>query len=181
MKPINRNNLTKKCTMCFTNLIPREVGSYIGNCYISNYKNRIYKCNSCVNIYKSSKTKKYRQEKTVGCSIHLQDLIEGARERAKKNKLPFNLKVKDLRKIITSHCPIFGFKFELNKKDINNSWKNSPTLDRIIPEKGYVKNNIIIISMLANCIKSCATPEQIFKVGNFYSKLYEEKGIKYET
>jgi hypothetical protein len=178
---INKNNLIKRCTICFTDLTPKEVGSDIGNCYISNYKNKIYKCNSCFIFLKNSKTSKYRKEKTVGCSMHLQDLIKGARERAKKNDLPFNLKVKDLRKIITPYCPVFGFKFEINKKDVDNSWKNSPTLDRIIPEKGYVKNNIIIVSMLANTIKSCATPEQIFKVGNFYNQLYKEKGIKDEA
>ena len=47
-------------------------------------------------------------------------------------------------------------------------------LDRIVPAKGYVKENIIIISLLANSIKSSATPTQILKVGNFYKELLHE-------
>ena len=35
--------------------------------------------------------------------------------------------------------------------------------------------------MLANTIKSNANPNQILKVGNYYKKLYKEKGIKHET
>ena len=88
---------------------------------------------------------------------------------------------KDLREIITARCPIFGFKFEINKQDTTNNWQNSPTIDKIIPTKGYVKDNIIIVSMFANIIKNSATPKQILKVGNFYKKLYKEKGIKDET
>ena len=180
MKPINKGNTIKRCTICFIDLTIKEVGSFTGNCYVSNYKNKIYKCNTCFVKYANSKKTKWRKEKTVGSPKHLGDLVEGARERARKNNLPFNLKVKDLRKIITTHCPVFNFKFKINKKNINNNWENSPTLDRVIPEKGYVKNNIIIVSMLANTIKSNANPNQILKVGKFYKKLYKEKGIKDE-
>ena len=42
-------------------------------------------------------------------------------------------------------------------------------------------DNIIIVSILANSIKTSATPQQILDVGNFYKKLYKEKGIKDET
>ena len=44
----------------------------------------------------------------------------------------------------------------------------------IIPEKGYVKGNIVVISNMANVIKSNATPEEIIAVGEFYKKLLEE-------
>tara|TARA_R100001377_G_C3166435_1_gene101478 strand:- start:54 stop:602 length:549 start_codon:yes stop_codon:yes gene_type:complete len=178
---INKNNITKRCTTCFVNLIPKKAGSTIGNCYASNYKNTIYKCNSCYIKLHNKMRVKQRQQKTVGSPIHLSDLVEGARGRANKNNLPFNLKTKDLKKIITTCCPVFGFKFEINKQDKENNWQNSPTIDRIVPLKGYVKENIIIISMLANTIKSCASPDEILKVGNYYKKLYKEKGIKNET
>ena len=47
--------------------------------------------------------------------------------------------------------------------------------DRIIPELGYVEGNLVIVSDLANRIKTNATPEQIIKVGEFYKKLLKKK------
>jgi len=178
---INKGNIIKRCTICFVDLIPKKIGSAIGNCYVINYKNKIYKCNSCFSKLTNKMRVKQRQQKIVGSSIHSSDLVEGARGRANKNNLPFNLKVKDVKKIITTHCPVFGFKFEINKQGKENNWQNSPTIDRIVPSKGYVKENIIIISMLANTIKSCASPNEILKVGNYYKELYKEKGIEHET
>lgn len=174
VRHINKGNTIKRCTLCFTDLTIKEVDSDIGNCYVSNYKNKIYKCNSCFAKYNNAKKSKWRKEKIVGSPRHLNDLVEAARKRAKQYNLPFNLKVKDLREIITTHCPIFGFKFEINKSNKKNNWETSPSLDRIIPSKGYVKENIIIVSLLANTIKSSANPNQILKVGTFYKELINE-------
>ena len=181
MRHINKGNTIKRCTGCLTDLTIKETGSDIGNCYASNYKNTIYKCNTCFIIFATSKKSKLRKEKTVGSPIHLADLAKGARARARKYDLPFNLKAKDLREIITARCPIFGFKFEINKQNTKNNWRNSPSLDRIVPDKGYVKDNIIIVSLMANSIKNQATPKEIQKVATFYKKLYNKKGITYET
>ena len=46
----------------------------------------------------------------------------------------------------------------------------SPSLDRIIPKKGYVEGNVIIVSDLANRIKADATLDEIKKVVEFYRK-----------
>lgn len=40
----------------------------------------------------------------------------------------------------------------------------SPSLDKIIPEKGYIKGNIAIISMRANQLKSNATLAELEKL-----------------
>jgi hypothetical protein len=42
-------------------------------------------------------------------------------------------------------------------------------------------DNVIVVSALANAIKNSATPRQILQVGNFYDKLYKEKGIQHEA
>lgn len=65
----------------------------------------------------------------------------------------------------TEICPVFGWKLEIG------GGLNSPSLDRIIPELGYVKGNIVVVSLLANQIKSNATPDQIMAVAKFYKKL----------
>ena len=187
MKHTNKKNKKQKiCTICSVPLEIKEVGSSKGNCYISNYNNKIYKCTICCRKYMSNRLKEWRKNKTVGDSQHLYDMRRGAQDRARANKLPFDLTVQDLRDIITDSCPILGIKFELNKNGLKwgkgknkNNWGNSPSLDRIVPDKGYTKDNIIIVSLMANSIKNQATPNQIQKVATFYKKLYKERGIAY--
>ena len=67
----------------------------------------------------------------------------------------------------------------MGTKKGQNNWCTSPSIDRIDNSKGYTKDNIIVVSQLANAIKNQATPNQIQKVATFYEKLYKEKGIKY--
>lgn len=43
-------------------------------------------------------------------------------------------------------------------------------MDKIDPSRGYVKGNVIVVSGLANRIKTNATLEQIKKVYDFYSE-----------
>lgn len=57
------------------------------------------------------------------------------------------------------------------KRNVGKPEDNSPTLDRIIPELGYVKNNIIVISFRANRIKCNATIDELKKITNFYENL----------
>ena len=52
--------------------------------------------------------------------------------------------------------------------------EGSPSLDRIIPEKGYVKGNVIIVSHKANTIKSDASPKEIWRVFKHYNNLLDE-------
>lgn len=178
----------KNCRVCSVELI---AGSGLttpkGNCYPSNMKHGKRICNKCIQEYVKQKQKEYRKNKKVGDSQHLNDMLEGARQRARKNNIPFNLKIKDLRSIITDTCPILGIKFQLNKPDKKwgkgknqNNWQTSPSLDRIVPSKGYTKDNVIIVCLMANSIKNQAEPDQIIKVGRFYKKLYKQKGLNYE-
>jgi hypothetical protein len=45
---------------------------------------------------------------------------------------------------------------------------HSPSLDRRVPELGYVKGNVEVISMKANAIKSYAAPEEIMLVARYF-------------
>ena len=93
-------------------------------------------------------------------------MVYDAKERAKKKNMDFNLVKKDIH--FPEVCPVFNIKLEHGRKD----WKNSPTIDRIDNNKGYVLDNCIVVSCIANTIKNSATPKQILKVGTFYKKLY---------
>lgn len=75
----------------------------------------------------------------------------------KKNGIPFNLSVEDID--IPEVCPLLGIKltFVVGEGRLDSTM----SLDRIIPELGYVKGNVRILSDLANRMKNSATPEQL--------------------
>jgi hypothetical protein len=73
-------------------------------------------------------------------------------------------------------CPVFGTKFSFGK---GHNWKfkqNSMSVDRIDNNKGYHKDNIVIVSFKANVMKSSATLKELYQVADFYYEL--EKRIK---
>lgn len=93
-------------------------------------------------------------------------LLNSARNRARKKGVPFDLQKEDV--IVPAICPVLGIKIEVGN---GNSHANSPSIDRIVPEKGYVRGNVIVVSHRANTIKNDASIEELEKVENFYSRL----------
>lgn len=87
-----------------------------------------------------------------------------AKRRAEEKGLKFDIKLSDIPDIPKT-CPILGIPLTVKKGKGASS--NSPSLDRIIPSKGYIRENIEIISHRANQIKSDATIEEIGKVYNY--------------
>jgi len=109
----------------------------------------------------------------IGSKEHARIMLRDAKLRSKKKKTKVTLTKEDIQKMAVQHCPILGIKLIIGSQD----WFNSPSLDRIDNSKGYTKDNVIMVSHMANSIKNQATPDQILKVGKFYKKLYQEKGI----
>ena len=94
-------------------------------------------------------------------------------KRAKMKGLPFDLTIHDIKKKLNLagyKCPVLGVDFRISEVGSKNN-DLAPSIDRINPKKGYVRDNIIVVSMKANRIKSDATFDEIRKVANFYEKL----------
>lgn len=85
-------------------------------------------------------------------------MVSNAKQRAKRCGVPFDLTTDDI--IIPDVCPVLGVPFVWGG-GINDY---TPSLDRMIPDLGYVKGNVAVISNLANRIKSNATASQVEKV-----------------
>jgi len=81
-------------------------------------------------------------------------MFHDAKSRAKQRDLPFTITMDDI--IVPEVCPVLGIPL-LSE----GSRENRPSLDRKVPEKGYVPSNICVISFRANRIKSNATPTEI--------------------
>ena len=93
-------------------------------------------------------------------------MFQAAKFRAKTNVMEFNLELKDI--VIPNYCPVLGIEIGMHN-EITSS--NSPTLDRIDNNKGYVKGNVIVVSHKANAIKNDASIEELEKVYLFYKNL----------
>lgn len=94
-------------------------------------------------------------------------MLHRARAASKQHGIPCNLEsIEDIPYV--TRCPIFGVELVMGS-GTNHKW--SPSLDKIVPSKGYVKGNIIVVSHFANSIKSNAAPDQIMAVAKFYKKL----------
>ena len=60
-------------------------------------------------------------------------------------------------------CPVLNIKMIFGGSSKKRF--NSPSIDRIIPKKGYVKGNVRFVSFLANAIMNDANADEILKVG----------------
>jgi hypothetical protein len=92
--------------------------------------------------------------------------IPELRWRAARLGVPFDLKETDL--VLPTHCPIFGTTLVLGEGRQSNS---SPSVDRIVPELGYVAGNVVVVSNRANSLKREATLDELQQIVNFYKGL----------
>lgn len=83
--------------------------------------------------------------------------------QCKSKGIPYDLDEEYLKSIWTNECPITGKPFVLHDK----GHPDSPSLDRIIPELGYTKGNVVYISWRMNRIKYDATCEEIVRLADW--------------
>lgn len=101
-----------------------------------------------------------------------QNLYRNAKKRALKKGLEFTIELKDIH--IPKRCPIL-------KVPLICSTRYSPSIDRIYPDKGYIKGNIAVISNLANSMKANATRQELLifaKNIKKYMDLFEEVEVE---
>lgn len=101
------------------------------------------------------------------------ELIRGAKRRAKAKGIPCSISIKDI--VIPEYCPILGLKLKASDGCMSD---DSPTLDRIRPELGYISGNVQVVSFLANRMKSNANEEQLRKFSKWVETTYGEKTVK---
>jgi hypothetical protein len=91
-------------------------------------------------------------------------MVQRAKLRAKNLGLSFDLVAADIEPL-PSHCPVLGIEIDY---DLTRPRFNSPTLDRVDNNKGYVSGNVIVVSRRANVMKSDGTVEDMRRVYEFY-------------
>jgi hypothetical protein len=141
------DQVTKTCTVCKREL-PESLFSMNG---------RGKRRSNCKICEKAKQQISFRHKSTEW------RLLDGARQRARKKGISFDLSITDIK--IPTHCPVLGI--ELKRGSGSVSLPSSPTLDRLLPYVGYTRDNVRVISMRANMLKNSATVEELEAVLNF--------------
>ena len=89
-------------------------------------------------------------------------MLYAARTRATEKGIPFDIEVEDI--VIPDVCPVLGIKLE---KTSGQPGASSPSLDRVVPEKGYTKGNVKVISHRANSLKGNATADELIAIAKY--------------
>ena len=141
-----------------SNILFNEVICICGNKFWQDSKlwNNSKQCRKCA----LKKISKNNIRHGLSYSIEM-SLWESAKRRAKKNNLEFNLKVEEL--IIPRKCPILGIPLDsrMGMSPSRAPRYNAPSIDRINPALGYLKDNIIIMSYKANVLKKMELQKNI--------------------
>ncbi len=101
-------------------------------------------------------------------------MLSRCKYRANQKGIPFDITKEDI--LIPETCPVLGIeirKLSLDDKPQKGYHPNAPSLDRIIPELGYVKGNVRVISARANLLKNDATISEIELVLKDLKRLHE--------
>jgi hypothetical protein len=101
----------------------------------------------------------------------LQNTFKNIKDRCNKNNIPCEINVDYLISIYPKNnkCPVLDIELEFGGGLSN--LRNSPSVDRIYPDKGYIKGNVIIISYFANSIKQNASAKEVMKVAKWLKKV----------
>jgi len=129
-------------------------------------------CTNCGNVFeKTSKMtlcKPCNSNRVKSCTPEWK-MHQRAKQRCKKTGLEFSIVPDDI--VIPDTCPVLGIAINMNSGR-SGAYRNSPSLDRIDNNKGYTRDNIQVISQLANAMKSAATKEELLKFANWVISTY---------
>lgn len=100
-------------------------------------------------------------------------MVTSAKARARDYGVPFDLKYTDFE--IPDFCPYLGIPIY---RAVGTTYKeHSPTLDRIIPEMGYVPGNVLVVSNRANRAKSNLSVAELRTLAENVERIAKQKGL----
>lgn len=173
----------KKCSSC--GKLKDESEFYH---YKSSKDGLTHQCKQCMSEYRASKREHYKDymayrrevdNETIKANRrkHYRNhpesrMLMAAKQRAKNQCLEFNLTIDDI--VIPDKCPLLEVPFVAGEK---GNYEYTPSLDRIDPNKGYVKGNVWVITKRANTMKNNATRAELLKFADNIYKYFRDNDI----
>ena len=152
------------CVDC-KQLLPQNLFSYkIKNNPSQGIRDR---CKSCSAERAKKERERRKNDWKYKPAVHM---LNNSKQRAKAAGLEHNLTLDDI--VIPDVCPVLGIKLETGDR---KKHYNAPSIDRIDNTKGYLKENVVIVSTRANLLKKDATIDELIMIGNFYRNLKGQK------
>jgi hypothetical protein len=105
----------------------------------------------------------HRQKSSDPVRLWASNAVRAARGRAKRKNIEVSLDQEFIISIAPECCPVLGIPL-LYASDTNKKTDNSPTIDRLDPNVGYIPSNISVISEKANRGKSDASLDQLVRL-----------------
>ena len=107
-----------------------------------------------------SKCKRYEIERARNrYSVSpIPQMLSNSKIRAKSKGITHTITTSDLEEIWpkNNRCPVLNTPFDIGYK-VGKSRNLAPSLDRIVPKKGYIKGNLLIVSDIVNRMKQDST------------------------
>jgi hypothetical protein len=136
------HNGVKKCQRC---KVTKPIEEYTKRS--NSYDGLDYQCKSCKAVENTSENS-YKSK-----------MLSRARQRARDAGLPCEIGYDDIP--IPEKCPVLGIPLVFGHSEKKTAPQDdSPSIDRIVPELGYVPGNVAVISYKANLIKNKGTLEE---------------------
>lgn len=97
--------------------------------------------------------------------------LSNTKSVCEKQGLPFDITVEDLYPYPLT-CPVLDV--PINWMNVGSSSNDSPSLDRMVPDRGYVRGNVRVISQKANRLKNNGTLEDFEKIIDYMRRFKSE-------
>lgn len=160
--------MLKTCTGCGSALKEDQF-------YTKRWKNGTYKMGMCIACTRISQRAAYKKIK----KDPRWRMLKGAKDRARKRGTLLTITREDI--VIPRVCPYLKTDLHPDANRWNSRWCHVISLDRIDNSKGYTPDNIEVVSLMANRMKTDATPLELVNFSrhalSHFADLSPAKGI----
>lgn len=121
---------------------------------------------ACCKLCANARTRKNFSTEKSTMEGHARQIFMKRRRVARVKSIPFEIDWEYALSLLTPNCAILGTPLNWCEKT-EKPKPDSPSLDKIIPELGYIKGNVAWVSHKANTIKSYGSLEEHQKIVDY--------------